>query len=189
MFRFLSILLTILAGWCQAAEPVFFAKVVGVHDGDTITVYDGARPQIKVRLASIDAPELKQPYGQAAKVQLSNLIFGQTVRITPAGRDRYRRMIAEVHFDNHWVNLQMVALGAAWRYDKYSSSEILLNAQRQASKAQLGLWSIPSPSPPWAWRKIKLRFKITILRSPKNGAIAHGTPCHQRKPEASPSPA
>ena len=35
--------------------------VVSVHDGDTLTVLVG-KQQIKVRLAEIDAPELRQPY-------------------------------------------------------------------------------------------------------------------------------
>lgn len=104
---------------CRAAEP-FRTKVVGVHDGDSITVYDGVNPQIKIRLSEIDAPELKQPYGKEAKAVLSGLIFGQAVTLTPHGKDRYSRLLADVHFKDQRVNLQMVALGAAWRYDAYS---------------------------------------------------------------------
>lgn len=37
--------------------------VIGVADGDTITVLDDARTQHKVRLAGIDAPEKGQPFG------------------------------------------------------------------------------------------------------------------------------
>ena len=38
-------------------------RVVGVHDGDTLTVLTAGNVQIKVRLVEIDAPELKQPFG------------------------------------------------------------------------------------------------------------------------------
>ncbi len=38
-------------------------KVVGVHDGDTITGLDDSRTQYKIRLDAIDAPELGQPFG------------------------------------------------------------------------------------------------------------------------------
>jgi len=43
------------------------ARVVGFHDGDTITALTDDMRQIKVRLHGIDAPELGQPFGQAAK--------------------------------------------------------------------------------------------------------------------------
>lgn len=43
------------------------ARVVGVHDGDTITSLKDDKQQLKVRLHGIDAPELGQPFGQAAK--------------------------------------------------------------------------------------------------------------------------
>ena len=38
---------------CGAAEIT--GRVVGVHDGDTITVLDASKTQYKIRLAGIDA--------------------------------------------------------------------------------------------------------------------------------------
>ena len=52
-------------------------KVVGVSDGDTVTVMDAERHQHKVRLAGIDAPEKAQAFGQASKISLSDQIFGR----------------------------------------------------------------------------------------------------------------
>jgi len=43
------------------------ARVVGVHDGDTLTALTDDKRQLKVRLHGIDAPELGQPFGQASK--------------------------------------------------------------------------------------------------------------------------
>jgi endonuclease YncB( thermonuclease family) len=41
-----------------AAQPqTFTGKVVGVRDGDTITVLDDQKRQRKIRLDGIDAPE------------------------------------------------------------------------------------------------------------------------------------
>jgi micrococcal nuclease len=59
----------------------YTGKVISVHDGDTIRVlyHDG---ELKVRLDCIDAPELRQPYGQRSKRTLSNLVFGRTVQVT-----------------------------------------------------------------------------------------------------------
>ena len=51
----------------------FVGKVVGVTDGDTITVLVERRP-IKVRLGEIDTPEKGQPYGSRAKQALSDLL-------------------------------------------------------------------------------------------------------------------
>ena len=48
-----------------AAAELFSGKVVGVADGDTITVLHGRRPA-KIRLHGVDCPEKKQPFGQKA---------------------------------------------------------------------------------------------------------------------------
>ncbi len=50
---------------------------MGVHDGDTLTGITASNEQVKVRLDAIDAPEIKQPYGQAAKKALSDMVFGK----------------------------------------------------------------------------------------------------------------
>ena len=42
-------------------------SVVGIHDGDSITVLSVEKKQIKIRLEGIDAPELKQAFGSRAK--------------------------------------------------------------------------------------------------------------------------
>lgn len=54
-------------------------RIVGVHDGDTVTVLDAVRQQHKIRLQGIDAPELGQAYGQKSKQHLSDLVFGKDV--------------------------------------------------------------------------------------------------------------
>jgi endonuclease YncB( thermonuclease family) len=42
-------------------------KVVGVSDGDTITVLDSSKGLTKIRLHQIDAPKNKQVFGQRSK--------------------------------------------------------------------------------------------------------------------------
>jgi transposase len=59
------------------------AKVVSVHDGDAITVLDDDEEQHKIRLASIDAPELRQPYGRAARQELADLVAGKLGELEP----------------------------------------------------------------------------------------------------------
>jgi endonuclease YncB( thermonuclease family) len=70
--------LALLAGPLLAAE--LNGKVVGISDGDTLTllVPDGASfKQVRVRLAEIETPESRQPYGNRARQALSVLAFNQ----------------------------------------------------------------------------------------------------------------
>jgi endonuclease YncB( thermonuclease family) len=75
--RILSLLLPLLPISVEA--ETLTGKVVGVTDGDTITVLVAERP-IKIRLAEIDTPERKQPWGTRAKQALSKKVFGENVR-------------------------------------------------------------------------------------------------------------
>ena len=130
-------------------------QVVGVHDGDSITVLASGNEQIKVRLEGIDAPELKQPFSQSAKEALSSLVFGKDVNFERLKKDRYGRTIAVIFVGQTNVNLELVKLGFAWRYDAYSQNPVLLDAQNSAKAAKRGLWADPSPVPPWEWRASK----------------------------------
>src|SRR5437899_1550933 len=107
-------------------------KVVGVHDGDTITVLVGKK-QVKVRLAAIDAPESGQDYGKKAKQALSAKVFDKVVRVQTGGTDRYGRTLGTVWRGDgkpeRSVNHEMVAEGWAWHYKRYSKSEELADAE------------------------------------------------------------
>jgi micrococcal nuclease len=67
--------LALLVHAVTAAEIT--GRVVGIADGDTLTILDADHRQTKVRLAEIDAPESHQPYGTRAKQVLSELVFGR----------------------------------------------------------------------------------------------------------------
>ncbi|EEJ9946437.1 micrococcal nuclease, partial [Salmonella enterica subsp. enterica serovar Typhimurium] len=67
-------------------------KVTRVLDGDTIEVLQDKTP-VRVRLANIDAPEKKQPFGSWSSKQLKSLIAGQPVTVTYMQKDRYGRVI------------------------------------------------------------------------------------------------
>ena len=78
--RKLAVALGLLALSLPASAQTFTAKVVGVHDGDTITVYDG-REQTRIRLEGIDCPETGADFSTRAKQLASNLVFGKQVRV------------------------------------------------------------------------------------------------------------
>ena len=63
-----------------AGDPwIVTGRVVGISDGDTITVLDDAQTQHKIRFAGIDAPEKGQAFGERSKQSLSTRRFTEQV--------------------------------------------------------------------------------------------------------------
>ena len=86
----------VVVSWVSLTPAEEFAgKVVGVSDGDTITVLRDRAP-VKVRLKGIDCPEMGQDFGSRAKSVTSELAFGKVVKVHPSGQDRYGRTVANV---------------------------------------------------------------------------------------------
>ncbi len=158
MIRLLIIILcAVLSGCAFEANnqtdqlPVY--AVIGVTDGDTIKVLTTEKMQLKIRLYGIDAPERRQPYGDAAKRHLSGLVFGQNVSLRITDIDRYGRTVAVVMLDGRDINLEMIRAGMAWCYRRYCDDPDYIDADATARAARAGLWSDPDPTPPWRWRK------------------------------------
>lgn len=153
MRRALAILaLPLLAGFSFASS--FTGNVVGVSDGDTITVMRDGRGE-KVRLHGVDSPEKSQAYGQRAKQFTSSLVFGKTVTVEIQDRDRYGRTVGTVVLpDGRSLNMELVRAGLAWWYRKYAPRASQLRAlEAEAREAKRGLWADPSPVPPWSYRR------------------------------------
>lgn len=155
MHAVLASLAVALAGFASAAEAApgeFRAKVVGVSDGDTITVLHDRRPE-KVRLHGIDAPEKGQPFGDRAKQFTADLAFGREVAVYVTGQDRHRRIVADITLpDGRRLNRELVRAGYAWWYRRYSSDQALGELEAQARAGRHGLWADPHAIPPWQWR-------------------------------------
>ena len=95
----LAVILTLpVLAWSQATS--WRGKVVGVSDGDTITVMHHDKGE-KIRLYGIDCPEKRQAFGKRAKQFTSNMVFGKNVEVRPVTTDRYGRTIAWVYVDGH----------------------------------------------------------------------------------------
>jgi len=144
---------------CQVAlANELQGRIVGVSDGDTITVLDAKNQQHKVRLAGIDAPEKSQAFGQASKKQLSELVFGKAVVVEWQKLDRYGRVVGKVLLDGFDVCLEQIRKGMAWHYKKYAGDQSAGDRQTyaaieaEAREARLGLWIDESPEPPWDYR-------------------------------------
>jgi micrococcal nuclease len=145
---FLSLLLLIVP-----LPYTFFAKVVGVHDGDSITVLTATHEQIKVRLEGIDCPELNQNFGQKSKQLTAALCLDKQVRIVKTGKDQYGRTLAFVYVGNLCVNNELLKQGLAWHYKKYNHDPVMAELETNARLKKAGLWSQSSPVSPWAFRK------------------------------------
>src|SRR5436190_11230448 len=85
-------------------------KAIAVHDGDTYT-FKNDSCTIKIRMAYIDAPELKQAYGIESKIFLSNKILNKNVTIHILNKDKYGRYVAVTTYYNKSVNLEMIKGG------------------------------------------------------------------------------
>ncbi|WP_198266686.1 thermonuclease family protein [sulfur-oxidizing endosymbiont of Gigantopelta aegis] len=135
--------------------------VIAITDGDTIKVLDKNNHQIKVRLASIDAPERKQPFGKKSKQMLANMIWNKRVNLDCPKKDRYQRLICTIIFYGVDINREMVATGGAWVYRKYYKGTDYLKVERYAKNHHLGLWNTSEYQaiPPWEWRGMDKRKK------------------------------
>jgi micrococcal nuclease len=136
-----------------AATERFSARVVGIANGDTITVLERRR-EVKVRLHGIDCPEGSQPWGKRAKQFASGLAFGRVVRIEVMDTDRYGRTVAKVYLpDGASLGERLVQAGMAWWFRRYApDSHRLERLENEARKSRRGLWSDRNPVAPWDYR-------------------------------------
>ncbi len=146
-----------------AAQPsyarAFDGQVVGIQDGDTVTVLDSAKQQHRIRIAGIDAPEKAQTFGAAAKENLARLAFGKQADVRCSKRDRYGREVCNVYVGARDVGLEQVRSGHAWWYREYAREQApedrksYETAESEARGARRGLWHDAAPTPPWDWRR------------------------------------
>ena len=157
---FNKLTMALLAAWAglSIALPAAFAEeftgtVVGVSDGDTITVLRDGVPR-KIRLSGIDCPEKAQAFGQQAKQFTAERSFSKQVKVIASGHDRYRRTIGEVILpDGQNLNDLLLANGFAWWYQRYSHDEQRHELEDNARRHKLGLWHDAQPDAPWDYRK------------------------------------
>ena len=144
---------------CDALAATLAGRVVGVSDGDTVTLLTAENRQFKIRLSGIDAPEKKQPFGAHAKETLARQLFGQPVTVEWSKTDRYGRIVGKVEVGGVDANLEQVREGSAWVYTQYlrelplADRKLYLEAERLAKGERRGLWRDEQPQAPWQWRK------------------------------------
>lgn len=167
-------------------------RVVGITDGDTLTLLTPDNRQVKVRLVDIDAPEHDQPGGDKAKQALSNLAFGKEVRIADQGTDKYGRTLGRVYVGTTDVNAALVAQGAAWVYRQYNRDPKLLDLEASAKNNRQGLWALPESQrvPPWEWRHGAAATAVTTVSTDTvKSTSASQPPAHTSPSVEVPTPA
>lgn len=133
--------------------------VVGISDGDTLTLLDASKTQHRIRLDGIDAPERTQLHGQQARQSLAALAHGRAARADCPKIDRYGRAVCRVIIDGVDVGLEQIRRGFAWHYAKYAHEQRAVDrasyarAESEARSAHAGLWSFDNPVPPWDYRR------------------------------------
>jgi endonuclease YncB( thermonuclease family) len=153
------VLLLVLFCAQAATAAVLAGLVVGIADGDTITVLDDTKTQYKVRLAGIDAPEKKQPFGNRSRQNLAAMVFQKRVVVEWVKRDRYRRIVGKVLLGGKDINLAQLAAGMAWHYKQYqheqmrSDRTIYAQTELDARAGRIGLWRDAAPIAPWEFRR------------------------------------
>lgn len=152
--------------------PLRSVQIVSVHDGDTVTDNRG----LKYRLYGIDAPELKQPWGEESRRELAQILADHynTLYVQDHGREKYGRTLATFYTtekpENYWenVNFTLIRRGAAWSYRFRKEEErrraplvpSLDNydiAEDSARKKKKGLWSNPKAQRPSEFRQAQRR--------------------------------
>jgi len=145
----------------MAAANVIHGRVVGVSDGDSVTVLDAQKTQHKIRLAGIDAPERAQAFGQKAKESLSDLVLGKSVDVEWSKQDRYGRIVGMITLAGVAINLEQIKRGMAWHYKPYQNEQspedrvAYAQSESQARDKKLGLWRDPTPIEPAVFRQKK----------------------------------
>ena len=85
---------------------------------------------------------------------LRGMIFGKEIQVDSLGIDnpKFKRTLAFVTVDGKDVNAELLKLGLAWHSTEHSDNWGLAELESEARENKIGLWSEPSPIPPWKWR-------------------------------------
>lgn len=148
-------LLLVLAASAAAGPRLLRGTVSHVSDGDSIWVRpaDGGAPRA-VRLRGIDAPELCQPHGAAARRALIQRALHQRVSLRTHGYDSYQRLLADAAVPGTPdLAAWMVAQGHAWSSARPGHAGRHAATQARARSERRGLWAQEGAIEPRLFRR------------------------------------
>jgi endonuclease YncB( thermonuclease family) len=141
-------------------------RIVKIADGDSFTAVINDR-QSPCRLFGIDAPELGQRFGTAARMTLASLIAGRTLRGRIVTLDCYNRLVIDLWaFSTLRIGILMLRSGMSWHTPRWSPDRHKFSqAMTWARAGRIGLWFDPHPVPPWTWRRLQGHRNIAMRTS------------------------
>lgn len=143
-------------------------RAIHIDDGDTVILLMPDNSKLRVRLASIDAPEVShtshqtgrigQPYSNNSKDFLASMVHGRVVAAECPEKDKYGRSVCTLSVGGTNVNAEMVRNGWAWantaNNGRYLRDRSFISLQEEARLARRGLWQGRNPVEPWEWRHV-----------------------------------
>lgn len=138
----------------HAGEEVYEARVSRVHDGDTLWVQpvEGGRYR-KLRIDGIDAPEICQAGGVAARDALRQRVMDRVVTVRERSLDRYGRALVKLSLGQEDVAGWLVDRGLAWSYRWRRDMGPYADQEAVARDRRLGLFVESQPELPGDFRK------------------------------------
>lgn len=101
--------------WRQPEHGPQALFVIGAVDGDTLSC--AYLVPVTVRVNGINAPEIRTAPGRQAKMFLSAMIDGKLVAATLHGREKYGRLLADIHVNGRPLSDVMIEAGHAKPWD------------------------------------------------------------------------
>ena len=123
--------------------------VTSVRDGDSFRAGEQA-----FRLWGIDAPELGQRWGTAAREALRELLTGAGEVTVERHGTSWKRIVVRAESGGKDVSLELLKMGLAWYCPDFAPRRNdYREAEQEAREARRGLWSDENPVSPAEWRK------------------------------------
>ena len=162
---------------CLAAPAhavVLHGVVSEVTDGESIVVLSNGR-KLTVSLKGVEAPELKQHFGDVSRQYLASLILDKPVRVE-LSEFKFGQVNGKVIWNDLDIGLQVIRDGAAW-FDRVKGQNLteaeraVYESAEQAARSEMrGLWQDGTPMPPWEWRRAEAEKFFPISKKRPSGS-------------------
>ncbi|PSQ92603.1 MAG: hypothetical protein BRD30_02220 [Bacteroidetes bacterium QH_2_63_10] len=150
----LALLVAGPAGAQVGPGQTFTGTVTGAVDGDTFHVWRSAGDTVTVHLWGVDAPEPGQTYGAATTRAVRHYVTDKSVWVSVETVDRRGRAVARIEVRGKALSKMLLRRGLVWHSPRQApDANSLKRLERRARTAGRGLWSQPTPTPPWEWRE------------------------------------
>lgn len=165
--------LLLLCAAAPANALVLRGIVTDVPDGKSIVIFSNNR-KLTVVLEGVEAPELKQEFGDVARQHLESLILNKPVEVE-FSEIQPGHVVGRVTCNKLDIGLQVIRDGAAW-YDRREEVAltdvergVYADAEQSARNEQRGIWQDGTPMPPWEWRRAEAAKRRDSIYKKGNG--------------------